>query len=353
MEKTIAKKLAEELQPCMDCPELVYVSDRETGIVRVPKGKGFAYFYNGRELKDRDQLDRIRKLAIPPAWRDVWICKDPNGHMQATGLDARNRKQYRYHSEWQESRNRNKFEKLLEFGKLLPKLRTRIKKDIARRSLTEEKVIATVLSVMENTYIRIGNGYYEKNNKSYGLTTLKNRHVSINGSTVQFSFIGKKGIAHRISLKDRRLARIVKQCREIPGKELFQYIDEDGHHKPIDSGKVNQYIKEATHSEFTTKDLRTWAGTINALLAFQELGEGETATAKKHNILHALDAVSRKLGNTRTVCKKYYVHPLVIELYENGLLKRYFPRLKKNDAPAGAGLSQEEKVLMKILRQAG
>jgi DNA topoisomerase-1 len=352
MEDMIEKQLDAGLLACLEEAELVYVSDRDEGIRRVPKDNGFVYVYNGREVKSSAELERIRKLAIPPAWREVWICKHPNGHIQSTGIDARNRKQYRYHVQWQESRNLNKFGKLLEFGKVLPKLRARMKKDIARRNLTEEKVIATVLALMENTYIRIGNGQYEKSNQSYGLTTLKNRHVKIQGNTLQFSFVGKKGVAHRISLKNRQLARIVKQCREIPGKELFQYLDANGDHKPIDSGKVNQYIKEATNSDFTAKDFRTWAGTLNALLALTDLGISETISGKKHNVLSALDEVSRKLGNTRTVCKKYYVHPLVIELYENDELMKYTASLKRMQPATAAGLSPEEKILMKILKKA-
>lgn len=330
--------------------DLVYVSDSDPGILRVSKGDHFVYLVNGREIRDTQELKRIASLAIPPAWQQVWICSNPNGHIQSTGYDARHRKQYRYHTHWQESRNESKFHKLLEFGKVLPKLRIQLKRDIARRKLTEEKVIATVLMLMEQTYIRIGNNQYEKSNHSYGLTTLKNRHVRIVGSKLQFSFVGKKGITHRIALRNRQLAHIVKECHDIPGKELFQYLDVNGDHRPIDSGQVNRYIKAATNSDFTAKDLRTWAGTINALQALSAVGDAETASEKKHKLFEALDQVSRKLGNTRTVCRKYYVHPLVMELYETGELKQYIRMLDKPHKEVKTGLTAEEKVLMKLLR---
>jgi len=341
-----------DLQSRPELAELVYVSDKDDGIVRVKKGDGFVYMSGNREVKSEAELKRIKGLVIPPAWEQVWICREPNGHIQATGFDARNRKQYRYHMRWQESRNQSKFMKLFEFGKVLPKLRAQMKKDISKRSLTEEKVIATVLYLMECTYIRIGNGQYEKSNQSYGLTTLKDKHVKITGSKLQFSFVGKKGIAHRISLRNTQLARIVKQCRDIPGKELFQYMDAAGNHKAIDSGKVNSYIRTYTNGEFTAKDLRTWAGTLNSLRAFHEIGEAETAAEKKKKIIDALDRVSEKLGNTRTVCKKYYVHPLVLELYENGGLSSYLKSLGRATKTSPTGLTQEEKILMKILKSA-
>lgn len=341
-----------DLQACPELAELIYVSDKEEGIVRIRKGSNFVYMDGNREVTKEADIKRIKSLVIPPAWEQVWICREPNGHIQVTGLDARNRKQYRYHTLWQQSRNQSKFMKLYDFGKVLPKLRAQMKKNISKRGLTEEKVIATVLYLMESTYIRIGNGQYEKSNQSYGLTTLKDKHVKIEGSSLQFSFVGKKGVAHRITLKNRQLARIVKQCRDIPGKELFQYLDADGNHKSIDSGRVNSYIRMYTNGEFTAKDLRTWAGTLNSLRALHEIGEAETVAEKKKKIIDALDRVSQKLGNTRTVCKKYYVHPLVLELYENGELSRYLDILKKPAKITPTGLTMEEKVLMKILKSA-
>jgi DNA topoisomerase-1 len=333
--------------------KLLYVNDTVQGITRIKKGKGFAYFLNRLPVKEKKAIERIRKLAIPPAWMDVWICPVENGHIQATGQDLRRRKQYRYHERWNQLRNETKFHRLYEFGRALPQLRLQLEKDLSGKELTQQKVLATVISLMERTFIRVGNNEYEKTNGSYGLTTLKDKHVVITGNRMQFSFKGKKGIHHNISLTNKRLARMVKQCREIPGKELFQYYDTAGSRKTIDSGMVNQYIKEASGIDCSAKDFRTWAGSVHALQAFRSLGEAITATEKKKNILTALDEVSKKLGNTRSVCKKYYVHPALIQLYEEDNLSAYVSELDKLEAPdKKTGLTGEEKVLMKILKQA-
>jgi DNA topoisomerase-1 len=332
--------------------DLVYVSDQWPGIRRQKKGKGFSYLAKEGPVTDKEVLERIRKLAIPPAWTDVWICARDNGHIQATGYDSRGRKQYRYHPLWHELRNETKFHRLYEFGKLLPSLRLQVEEDLALKDLCDRKVIATVISLMERTYIRIGNSDYEKQNGSYGLTTLKDKHVKIQGDEMRFSFIGKKGIDHDISLRSRRLARAVQACRDIPGKELFQYYDADGKRRPVDSGMVNQYIKEATGGDFTAKDFRTWAGTLNVLRAFKVMEPADSETAVKRNTLAALDEVSNKLGNTRTVCKKYYVHPGIIRLYEEKSLEPYLKELDKIEAPDQlSGLTSEERVLMKILKE--
>ena len=332
--------------------DLVYVSDQWPGIRRQKKGKGFSYTWKGAPLTNKPELERIRKLAIPPAWTEVWICARSNGHIQATGYDSRGRKQYRYHPLWQELRNETKFHRLYEFGKLLPSLRLQLEEDLAGKELSERKVIATVISLMERTYIRIGNSDYEKQNGSYGLTTLKDKHVKIQGDQLRFSFTGKKGIDHDISLRNRRLARAVQACRDIPGKELFQYYDAEGARKPIDSGMVNQYIKDATGGDFTAKDFRTWAGTLNALRAFSALKPAASESESKKNTLTVLDEVSRKLGNTRTVCRKYYVHPGVIRLYEEHALQRYLDQLDSIEEPDNlSGLTMEERVLMKILKE--
>jgi DNA topoisomerase-1 len=332
---------------------LVYVSDRLPGILRLKKGKGFSYMLNNKTVKDRRQLDRIRKLVIPPAWTQVWICADERGHIQATGLDLRGRKQYRYHPLWNSLRNETKFHRLYEFGKVLPFLRGRIEEDLRSKGLTQEKVLATLVSLMERTFIRIGNQEYEKTNGSYGLTTLKNKHVSIAGDKLVFSFTGKKGIHHDVTLRNKRLARIVSQCHDIPGKELFQYYTEDGIRHPVDSGMVNTYIREATREDFSAKDFRTWAGSLHALQEFRSVGEALTATDMKKNINTVLDSVSCKLGNTRTVCRKYYVHPGLIKLYEDNKLVKYLRELDamENDPGDQAGLTAEEKILMKILKQ--
>lgn len=332
---------------------LVYVNDHQPGILRNRKGKGFSYVFNNKVVKDRAQLDRIRKLVIPPAWTQVWICADERGHIQATGLDLRRRKQYRYHPLWNSLRNETKFHRLYEFGKVLPLLRSRIEGDLRSKGLTQEKVLATVVSLMERTFIRVGNYEYEKANGSYGLTTLKNKHVSIAGDKMVFSFTGKKGIHHDVTLRNKRLARIVSQCHDIPGKELFQYYAEDGSRHPVDSGMVNGYIRGATSQDFSAKDFRTWAGSLHALQEFRSVGEALTATDMKKNINVVLDSVSCKLGNTRTVCRKYYVHPGLIKLYEDNRLVRYLRELDamENDPGDQAGLTIEEKVLMKILKQ--
>ena len=293
---------------------LIYVNESAGGINRVKKGTRFVYYCDNSVVKDKETLDRIRKLAIPPSWINVWICPSANGHLQATGLDLKHRKQYRYHQEWNALRNETKFDRLLEFGKVLPLLRKKIKKDVRSKELSQQKVVATAIDLMDKTYIRVGNNSYEKMNGSFGLTTLKDKHVTIRRDKIIFTFTGKKGIEHTINLKNKRLASIVKQCRDIPGKNLFQYYTETGDKKTIDSGLVNNYIKEATGGEFSAKDIRTWAGSLQAVeflraacIVNQEIKEEISVTAM-------LDEVSHKLGNTRTVCKKYYVHPALITL---------------------------------------
>jgi DNA topoisomerase I len=299
---------------------LRYVRDTQTGITRKKSGKHFTYFLGDKPIGEESELKRIHALVIPPSWTDVWICPARNGHIQATGLDLRKRKQYRYHSGWNALRNETKFHRLYEFGKALPALREKIDLDLRQKELARDKVLATVLSLMEKTYIRVGNNEYEKANGSYGLTTLKNKHVSVTGDKLIFSFTGKKGIHHDITLRNKRLARTVSQCRDIPGHELFQYYSDDGTRHSIDSGMVNQYIHEAVGAEFTAKDFRTWAGSLHALEAFCKLGVADSDAACKKNVIAVLDIVSKKLGNSRAVCKKYYVHPALISLYESGEL---------------------------------
>jgi DNA topoisomerase-1 len=344
--------LVKDYSQAAKAANLFYVTDQEPGITRAKKGKGFSYQLNNISIKNKEEIDRIRKLAIPPAWTKVWICTKENGHIQATGFDARDRKQYRYHPLWNLLRNETKFHKLKEFGEKLPGLRLQVEKDLSAGILNERKVIATVISLMERTYIRIGNAEYEKMNGSHGLTTLHDKHVLIKGTDVQFSFKGKKGIYHKISLRNKKLARIVEQCRDITGKELFQYYDKEGKRNPIDSGMVNQYIKENIGDSFSAKDFRTWAGCLNLLRAFKQIGIYENATQCKRNINLALDEVSIKLGNTRTVCKKYYVHPGLIRLYEENKINDYLEQLdqiEKDDNKTA--LTSEEKILMSLLSQ--
>jgi DNA topoisomerase-1 len=329
---------------------LRYVHDTEPGIIRRKSGSNFYYLANKKKVTDENQLKRIKSLVIPPAWENVWICALENGHLQATGTDVKMRKQYRYHPAWNALRNHTKFYRMLDFGKALPEIRLRLEKDLSPKELTKEKVLATVVSLMERTNIRVGNNIYEKLYGSFGLTTLKDKHVSIQSGKVRFSFKGKKGILHDITLKNKKLAAIVQRCKDIPGKELFQFYTEDGIRHPVDSGMVNDYIKSISGQEFTAKDFRTWAGTVYAFLAFKELGLAETDTAAKKNIVLALDKVAEHLGNTRTVCKKYYVHPLIISLYENKGIHKYFKHLdtiEVNDNKSD--LTTDEKMIMKIL----
>lgn len=332
---------------------LVYVTDTQPGISRIRKGKGFVYVKNGKEVTDEDELLRIKRLVLPPAWEEVWICSLPDGHLQATGLDVKKRKQYKYHPLWNALRNQTKFYHLLAFGNALPAMRAQLQKDISRQGLSLEKVLATIVLLMQCTCIRIGNSMYEKLYGSFGLTTLKDKHVKINGSELKFVFKGKKGVQHNISLRSKKLINIVKQCRDIPGQELFQYYDEQGNRHPVDSGMVNQYITTIGGGHFTAKDFRTWAGSLHALEAFKELGDSSSVTETKHNIVAALDIVAKQLGNTRTVCKKYYVHPAIIEHYTNNTFNRYLDKIKDADCSDKASLSSEEQVLMKMLEDSG
>ena len=324
---------------------LTHVCDDVPGISRLKKGKGYIYLKGNKHVRDKQTLERIRRLAIPPSWSSVWICPIDNGHIQATGLDLNKRKQYRYHPDWNQVRNETKFHRLFEFGKTLPLMRKRMKKDLAEKELSEKKVLAAVISLMEQTYIRVGNSGYEKLYGSFGLTTLKDKHVSIKHDQVNFCFMGKKGVEHKISLKDRRMAGIIKRCKDIPGKELFQFYTENGEKRSIDSGKVNTYIKEISGSDFSAKDFRTWAGTLQALECFSKLSPAGNETEKKRNIVSVVEAVSLKLGNTKAICRKYYIHPGLINLYEADKLKPII------DGAKGAAPGNMESTLLKVLKK--
>jgi len=330
---------------------LFYVNLTSKGIRRERRGNGFTFTLEGKKITDPTTLARIKKLAIPPAWNNVWICSKSNGHIQATGIDARGRKQYKYHQDWSALRNETKFQHLYEFGKALPLLRKRIKKDISAREFTKEKVLATVVRLMEQTFIRVGSNEYEKLYGSYGLTTMKDQHVNINGTQLKFSFKGKKGIYHSVTIKNKRLAKVVKACRDIPGKELFQFLNNDGVRSSIDSGMVNAYIQETTGNTFSAKDFRTWAGTLAFLNCLKSVDETSAERDSKKNIIYALDDVSERLGNTRAICRKYYVHPKIISLYEENKLSKYLNELDDKEINEDTvDLSQDEKVLMRILK---
>jgi DNA topoisomerase I len=329
---------------------LVYVSDNLPGFIRIRKGNTFYYLDGKKRLRDEEQLKRIKALVLPPAWEKVWICRLPNGHLQATGYDKLNRKQYRYHSSWMAIRNQTKFYRLKEFGERLPMIRKRLEKDLSLQGFTQNKVLAAMVSLLERINIRVGNSFYERLYGSFGLTTLKNRHVKVNGSQLQLTFRGKKGIRQNITFTNKRLSRIIKGCKEIPGKELFEYYDENGNIHPVDSGMVNNYIRTISEGDFTAKDFRTWAGSIHALLALKELGDFETISEMNRKIPAALDMVAKQLGNTRAVCKKYYVHPLILEYYRDKKLEAFISELNHIESGNNQdGYMPEERVLLKIL----
>ena len=329
---------------------LRYVSDCTPGYTRKKSGKGWSYYgLDGKLVKDKELISRFNKLVIPPAYTKVWISPYENGHLQFTGTDAAGRKQYRYHSHWNKIRNQSKYHRLQTFAAHLPAIRQQVDKDLARHNLDHDKIVALVVRLMELTSIRIGNESYKKLYGSFGLTTLMNKHVKIEGSDINFEFKGKKGVYHKIALHSRKLANLVKQCRDIPGKELFQYYNADGGHCTVGSGDVNHYLKEITGEDFTAKDFRTWAGSVSALYAFKEAGEFSTLTECRKKIISVLDEVAVNLGNTRTVCKKYYVHPTVIKSYEEGRLFKYIKELDEHKDVKAAELNLAENALLQIL----
>jgi DNA topoisomerase-1 len=328
---------------------LRYVSDEQPGIRRLRRGRGFGYVRpDGRAVHDAATRRRIQALAIPPAWTDVWICPDPLGHVQATGRDARGRKQYRYHERWTAVRDAAKYDRLVAFAEALPRIRERLDADLHQPGIPRTKVLAAVVKLLEETSIRIGNDEYRRTNRSFGLTTLLDRHARFDGGQARFEFRGKSGVKHCVTLNDRRLARIVKQCQEVPGQELFQYIDDDGQRHAIESSDVNAYLRDISGGDFTAKDFRTWNGTV---LALRELRVGEapsSATAGKRQVSAAIKHVAAELGNTPAVCRKAYVHPAVLHAYLEGALAQ-----EGASAPtAEHGLSDEEACVLALLRQA-
>ena len=329
---------------------LRYVTDSMPGFTRKKSGTGFSFYdAEGKVVKEGELIQRFKKLVIPPAYTNVWISSHENGHLQFTGVDAAGRKQYRYHPEWNKLRNQSKYYHLQLFSGYLPTIRKKIDKDLAREKLDHNKVVALVIRIMELTSIRVGNESYKKLYGSFGLTTLMNKHVKIEGSDISFEFKGKKGVYQKIGLHSRKLARLIKQCRDLPGRELFQYFDEEGKRCAVGSEDVNNYLKNITGEDFTAKDFRTWAGSVSALYAIKEAGEFETVAECKKKIVSVLDEVAINLGNTRTVCKKYYVHPTVIKSYEEGTIFKYISQLDKDNDVNTAELNMAEKALMEIL----
>jgi DNA topoisomerase-1 len=332
---------------------LKYVSDDRPGIQRKRAGKkGFVYMdVNGERIRDPKEIQRIESLAIPPAYRDVWICPQPNGHLQATGRDAKGRKQYRYHPLWRSVRDQTKFTRMIVFSQSLPKIRQRLEQDLSLSGLPKEKVLAAIVRLMELTRIRVGNEEYARTNQSYGLTTLQDEHVNVKGSKIQFRFRGKSGVEHDIELSDRRLARIVKRCQDIPGQDLFQYMDEQGQPQTIGSTDVNDYLKEITGQDFTAKDFRTWAGTVLAALQLVEIGVFTSETAAKKNISQAIKAVAAHLGNRPATCRKYYVHPAVLDAYLDESLHQTMGQYTETLVEDIHALRPEELAVVAVLEQ--
>ncbi len=330
---------------------LRYVNDAQPGIRRRRRGKGFSYIdADAKPLRSKDTLARIKSLVIPPAWSDVWICPNPKGHLQATGRDARGRKQSRYHPRWRAVRDETKYQRMTIFGELLPVIRERVSHDLGLPGLPRLKVLAAIVRLMEVTLIRVGNEEYARENHSYGLTTMRNKHVQVEGTGIRFSFQGKSGVKHTIDFNDRRLARIIQRCQDIPGQELFQYVDSEGAHHSIDSADVNEYLREVSHEDFTAKDFRTWAGTVLACNMLQEFEAFESQTQAKRNVVQAIKDVARRLGNTPSVCRKCYVHPAVLDTYLSGaMMQRVRGEMEEDEAPHA--LRQEEKALLALLRE--
>ena len=332
---------------------LRYVTDDSPGYRRRRRGRSFIYTNAAGEIiRDVQELQRIRSLAIPPAWRDVWICPLANGHIQATGRDARGRKQHRYHQRWREVRDATKYDRMLAFGKKLPAIRRQVDRDLALAGLPREKILATVVRLLEISRIRVGNEEYARQNNSFGLATLRNRHVSVSGSTIQFEFRGKSGVHHALSLNDRRLAKIIKRCQELPGHELFQYIDVDGARSTIGSADVNEYLRSIAGDDFSSKDFRTWAGTVLAARTLMEMKAARGKAHLKRNMTQAIEAVARQLGNTKAVCRKCYIHPAVLDAYGDGsLFKIAQRRLKKTIVAESHELTAEEAAMVALLER--
>ena len=330
---------------------LRYVTDLSPGVLRQRVGRGFTYVdANGRRVRNREELARIRSLAIPPAWTNVWICPNGRGHIQATGRDARGRKQYRYHPQWRRVRDETKYHKITAFGEALPTIRERVSADLSKEGLSREKVLAAVIRILDTTLLRIGNQEYARMNDSFGLTTLEDRHVDVDGSELRFRFKGKGGKVHEVTVEDRRLARIVKRCQELPGQELFQYVADHGEQRTIESGDVNDYLRDISGEEFSAKDFRTWGGTVLAAEALVRHGEFSNQTEAKSNVVQAIKDVAGELNNTPAVCRSSYVHPEVIEAYLDGSLIGIWRQAEESVKDWIEGLRREEAILLVVLK---
>lgn len=335
---------------------LRYVTDAAPGIRRQRRGRGFTYIAaDGSVIRDKAELERIRKLVIPPRWTNVWICPNPSGHLQVTARDARGRKQYRYHPRYRAVRDETKFGRMIAFSEILPLIRERVERDVALPELSRDKVLATVVWLLERTLIRVGNDEYARDNGSFGLTTLRRKHVTVSGAKLRFEFRGKSGVPHSVAVTDRRIAHIVQRCQELPGQELFQYLDDDGRRQSVDAGDINEYLRRITGRQVTAKDFRTWAGTTLAAAALRELGGFTSEKQAKAKIVAAIDQISQRLGNTRAVCRKYYVHPMILEAYMEGITIPPTPSdvrpLRSSGSPAA--LRRDEVAVIELLRKRG
>ena len=333
---------------------LTYVTDGIAGITRRRSGSGWTYFApNGARIRDPLKRKRLNALAIPPAWTDVWICPDADGHIQATARDARGRKQYRYHTSYREARDRSKFRHMLEFSEVLPRIRERIERDLRAEDLSRRQLLATVIRLLDRTLIRVGNDEYARENRSFGLTTLRRRHVALRGPSLRFSFRGKSGVEHNVALTDHRLARIVQRCQDLPGTELFQYLDVFGKRQAITSDDINAHLREISGRDFTAKDFRTWGGTMHAAVALRVMGTAASRREADRNIVRAMDLVAERLGNTRAVCRKYYVHPALIDAYLRGrVVPQAAPIVQARRRGGGvAALRRDEVAVLQFLQE--
>ena len=348
----MAKDIVEASKASAKAAGLVYVSDKTPGITRKRRGKSFVYLdANGKTVTDPATLLRIKSLVIPPAWEDVWICSKSNGHLQVTGRDAKGRKQSRYHPDFRSVRDEAKYDKVLQFAAALPKLRRTVAKHIELPGLPREKVMAAIVRLLERTLIRIGNDTYAQENGSYGLTTIRNKHAKVNGKTIHFNFVGKSGVPHQIDVDAPKVARIIRKCQELPEQELFEYIDDDGQRRDVKSDDVNAYLKEVTGQDFTAKDFRTWAGTVLAAEALQEFEKFDSQAQAKKNVVKAIERVAQRLGNTKAVCRKCYVHPTILNSYMDGnLIEQLKGRAEKELKHAGR-LPPQEAAVVALLQQ--
>lgn len=334
---------------------MLYVVDEPPGIRRERRGHGFRYrSAEGRIIRGRRTLKRIHSLVIPPAWVDVWICSQERGHLQVSGRDERGRKQYLYHPRWRETRDQTKYDRLIDFARALPRIRKQLRRDLARDGLCREKVLATVVWLLESSLIRVGNDEYARDNKSYGLTTMKNRHATVRGAKITFQFRGKSGKEHTVEVEDRRVARIVRACQDLPGQELFQYVDGDGEKHDVGSGDVNEYLGQITGEDFTAKDFRTWAGTVCVAAELRRLGPVDSESDAKSNLAAAVKVTAQTLGNTAAVCRKSYIHPAVVEACLDGTLLSKLNEAKSGTGPATSrGLIPDEAAVLRFLKRAG